>query len=89
MPKSLHESFDLGSQPAEGNVCWWVGDSSLIVWVPERRLTFVLLANSDGLSRKFDLGKDNDVRRSPFARTFLDIWADELGPRAPLAATKP
>jgi CubicO group peptidase (beta-lactamase class C family) len=62
---------------------WWVGDSSLIIRVPGRRLTFVLLANSDGLSRKFDLGKDNDVRRSPFARIFLDIWADDLGPRAP------
>jgi hypothetical protein len=35
-------------------------------------MTFVLLANSDGLSRKFDLGKDEDVRRSPFGRAFLD-----------------
>jgi CubicO group peptidase (beta-lactamase class C family) len=26
-------------------------------------------------SRKFNLGKDNDVRRSPFARTFLDSCA--------------
>jgi len=50
---------------------WWVGDSSLIVKIPERRLTFILLANSDGLSRKFDLGTDNNVRRSPFARAFL------------------
>jgi len=51
---------------------WWVGDSALIVRVPQQKLTFVLLANSDGLSRKFDLGHDNDVRRSPFARAFLD-----------------
>lgn len=53
---------------------WWVGDSSLMIKIPERKLTFVLLANSDGLSRKFDLGKDNDVRRSPFARAFLDAY---------------
>ncbi len=50
---------------------WWDGDSSLIVKIPARKLTFILLANSDGLSRKFDLGKDEDVRRSPFARAFL------------------
>ena len=53
---------------------WWVGDSTLIIKVPSRKLTFVLLANSDGLSRKFDLGKDNDVRRSPFARALLDAY---------------
>lgn len=53
---------------------WWVGNSSLIIKIPERKLTFVLLANSDGLSRKFDLGADNDVRRSPFARAFLDAY---------------
>lgn len=51
---------------------WWVGDSSLIIKIPERKLTFILLANSDGLSRKFDLGQDNDVRRSPFARALLE-----------------
>lgn len=43
---------------------WWVGSSSIIIKVPERRLTFVLLANSDMLSRKFDLGRDEDVLRS-------------------------
>lgn len=53
---------------------WWVGGSSLIVKIPDRGLTFVLLANSDGLSRKFGLGRDNDVRRSPFARAFLDAY---------------
>jgi CubicO group peptidase (beta-lactamase class C family) len=51
---------------------WWVGDSSLIIKIPERKLTFVLLANSEGLSRKFDLGRDNNVRRSPFARALLE-----------------
>jgi hypothetical protein len=31
----------------------------------------VLLGNSEALSRKFDLGQDEDVTRSPFAREFL------------------
>ena len=48
----------------------WTGTSSLIVTVPERRLTFILLANSAGVSL-FGLGS-GDVLRSPFARAFLD-----------------
>jgi CubicO group peptidase (beta-lactamase class C family) len=55
---------------------WWIGSSSLIIKVPERRLTFVLLANSDMLSRKFDLGQDEDVLRSPFAREFVAAFVD-------------
>jgi CubicO group peptidase (beta-lactamase class C family) len=51
---------------------WDRANSSLIVKVPERAATFVLLGNSEALSRKFDLGKDEDVTRSPFARAFLD-----------------
>lgn len=50
---------------------WWQGSSSLIVKIPDHRLTFVVLANSDGLSREFNLDRDNNVRRSPFARAFL------------------
>jgi len=46
-------------------------NSSLIVELPERGVTFVLLGNSEALSRKFDLGKDEDVTPSPFARVFL------------------
>jgi CubicO group peptidase (beta-lactamase class C family) len=57
---------------------WWLGNSSLIIKIPEQKLTFVLLANSDGLSCKFDLGRDNDVRRSPFARAFLESQASPL-----------
>jgi CubicO group peptidase (beta-lactamase class C family) len=50
---------------------WDRANSSLIVKVPGRRLTFVLLGNSEALSRKFDLGRDENVTRSPFAREFL------------------
>jgi CubicO group peptidase (beta-lactamase class C family) len=44
--------------------------SSLIVKVPNRRLTLILLANSDGLSAPFGL-EAGDVTTSIFARTFL------------------
>ena len=50
---------------------WDRANSSLIIKVPEREVTFVLLGNSESLSRKFDLGQDEDVTRSPFAREFL------------------
>ena len=50
---------------------YWTGNSSLIIKVPARRITFVLLANSDGLSRPFRLGR-GELESSPFANAFLD-----------------
>ena len=44
--------------------------SSLIVKIPERQVTFVILANSDGLSRWRRLGDDADVTASPAATLF-------------------
>ena len=55
---------------------YWDCTSTLIVKVPERGLTFLLFANSDRLSSPFRLGADEDVRRSPAARIFLDIFAE-------------
>ena len=52
---------------------WWVGASSLVIKDLARRRTFVLLGNSDGLSRKFDLS-GGDLLRSPFAREILAAW---------------
>ena len=46
--------------------------SSLIVKVPARNLTFILLANSDGLSAPFQLSS-GDVTRSLFATLFLRL----------------
>jgi CubicO group peptidase (beta-lactamase class C family) len=48
--------------------------SSLILKVPSRQLTLILLANSDGLSAPFqlDLG---DVTRSVFATLFLRLYS--------------
>jgi CubicO group peptidase (beta-lactamase class C family) len=47
--------------------------SSLILKVPSRRLTLILLANSDGLSEPFAL-QNGDVNASLFARTFLRLF---------------
>src|SRR5262249_3475062 len=47
--------------------------SSLILKVPGRSLTLILLANSDGLSAPFSLA-DGDVTASLFARTFLRLF---------------
>ena len=44
--------------------------SSLIVKVPRRNLTFIVLANSDGLSASFPLSR-GDVTASVFAQLFL------------------
>ena len=44
--------------------------SALYVKVPEKRLTLIVLANSDALSASFQLAK-GDVTRSPIARAFL------------------
>lgn len=52
---------------------YWTGNSSLIIRVPDRGLTFVLLANSDGLSRNTALGA-GDLLSSPAARAFLDAF---------------
>jgi CubicO group peptidase (beta-lactamase class C family) len=46
--------------------------SSLLLKIPDRELTFVVVANSDGLSRGVQLGDHGDVLRSPFARLFLN-----------------
>jgi CubicO group peptidase (beta-lactamase class C family) len=52
---------------------WDRANSSLLIKIPERHATFVLLGNSEGLSRKFDPGCDENVTRSPFAREFLRV----------------
>jgi CubicO group peptidase (beta-lactamase class C family) len=51
----------------------WVANSSLIVKVPDRQLTFVVLANTDGLSAPYRLGA-GALESSPWAREFLDAF---------------
>jgi CubicO group peptidase (beta-lactamase class C family) len=49
--------------------------SSLILKVPEKDVTFILFANSEGASANFHLGS-GDVLRSPFAISFLRAFTD-------------
>ena len=61
-----------------GPIVWQfgVGDnasSSMIIMLPQRGLTLILLANSQGLARPFDLSA-GDVTVSPFARLFLSLF---------------
>jgi CubicO group peptidase (beta-lactamase class C family) len=61
-----------------GPVVWEFGvsdnaSSSMIIYVPQRGLTLILLANSSGLARPFDLST-GDVTVSPFARLFLSVF---------------
>jgi CubicO group peptidase (beta-lactamase class C family) len=53
---------------------YWTTNSSLIVRVPERGLTFVVLANTPQLSAPYGLGIDNNVLRSDVARLFLEAF---------------
>jgi CubicO group peptidase (beta-lactamase class C family) len=59
---------------AAGRAVWhygqWPTFSSLILKLPDRGVTLVLLANSDGLSSRFPLVA-GDVAVSPFARAFI------------------
>jgi CubicO group peptidase (beta-lactamase class C family) len=49
------------------------GHSSLIVKLPGRGLTFIALANSDGLAAGYNL-QNGDVTKSPFAALFLRFF---------------
>jgi CubicO group peptidase (beta-lactamase class C family) len=57
-----------------GRAVWhyglWPTFSSLLLRLPERGVTLVMLANSDGLSARFPLA-EGDVTVSPFARAFI------------------
>lgn len=49
---------------------YWTANSSLILKLPDRNLTFIALANTDNLSRPTDLG-NGDVLSSPVGLAFL------------------
>lgn len=51
----------------------WTANSSLIIKVPDRGLTFVVLANADALSQAYRLGA-GDLNSSPWAREFLETF---------------
>ncbi|MES2178868.1 MAG: serine hydrolase domain-containing protein [Gemmatimonadota bacterium] len=54
---------------------YWTGNSSLIIKVPSRNIAFIILANSDMLSRPTRLG-DGDLKSSSIAREFIAAFVD-------------
>ncbi|MBT6203561.1 MAG: serine hydrolase [Alphaproteobacteria bacterium] len=62
----------------------WDAVSALVLMVPERDVTFLVLANTDALSRGFDLG-DGRIVRSPPGYIFLKHFVPEALPGNPLS----
>ncbi len=61
--------------PSHTKLVWHYGYwdnsfSSLYIKIPEKNLTLIMLANSDGLSKNFNLHEGN-LYKSPFAKAFL------------------
>ena len=55
---------------------WWTGYSALLVRIPEKHLTFIILANSQDLSRPFDgLGLWKSIRTA--GRRAIITWQKE------------
>ena len=52
---------------------YWTGNSSFILKVPEQNTTFIIMANSDNLSRPTDLGAGNAIS-SPVGMAFLKTF---------------
>jgi len=52
---------------------YWTGNSSFILKVPEQNITFIIMANSDNLSRPTDLGSGNALS-SPVGMAFLKTF---------------
>jgi CubicO group peptidase (beta-lactamase class C family) len=63
---------------------FWTGNSSFILKVPERNMTFIIMANSDNLSRPTDLGS-GDGLSSPVGLAFLKtfVFPEKFGEPLP------
>lgn len=73
---------------------WWPNQfSSLLLKVPEKNLTLILLANSDALSAPFAFNGvgDGDVMTSPFAAAFIKsfVLEDVYGQSLPMPLWTP
>jgi CubicO group peptidase (beta-lactamase class C family) len=62
----------------------WQTFSALYLKVPEKNLSFILLANSNALSSPFGLGATGDITKSAFALTFLRMFVFEDAQRCVL-----
>jgi len=60
----------IGGHAVQWHYGLWTGTSTLIVRVPDRQLTFVLMANNEMLSAPFRLGA-GQLSSSPFAAEFF------------------
>jgi CubicO group peptidase (beta-lactamase class C family) len=63
---------------------YWTGNSSFILKVPEQNITFIIMANSDNLSRPTDLGAGNALS-SPVGMAFLKtfVFPEKFGESIP------
>ena len=63
---------------------YWTCNSSFILKVPEQNITFIIMANSDNLSRPTDLGA-GDALSSPVGMAFLKtfIFPEKFGQSLP------
>lgn len=63
---------------------YWTANSSFILKVPERNITFIVMANTDNLSRPTDLGA-GDALSSPVGMAFLKtfIFPERFGEPIP------
>jgi ketosteroid isomerase-like protein len=63
---------------------YWTGNSSFILKVPEQNITFIIMANSDNLSRPTDLGS-GDALSSAVSMAFLKtfIFPEKFGESMP------
>ncbi len=63
---------------------YWTGNSSFIMKVPDRNITFIIMANSDNLSRPTDLGSGDGLSSAvsmAFLKTF--IFPEKFGETLP------
>jgi len=65
---------DYKAVPVVWHYGYWTASSTLVIKVPSQGLTFVLLANTDGLSAPYPLGAGR-LDASPWAREFLETFA--------------
>ncbi len=63
---------------------YWTGNSSFILKVPEQNITFIIMANSDNLSRPTNLGA-GDALSSPVGMAFLKtfVFPEKFGESIP------
>jgi len=53
---------------------WWDANSSLVIKVPEQELAFIILANTDMLSRAFPAIGNGDISVSVVAQEFINAF---------------